>query len=243
MSNPFERGNAWFMYSKLEKDFLETTSYVALETGHCSVWSEKFGELLTRTGDLVDSFFRLMISSKSLDGEKLVQDLRQKIMTKKAEDPDWFPKISDFRVTFNPIFRFSDAEVDANYGLTPYGKLHPFRNFDTQSPPWWEPYNKVKHEIFQEMEKKATLENSLNALAALFVLIILHKESQSYLVRYTDTMFAEFLQRRQIEKALASSFVGITQDMHAFKFVARTQLFTHIFRDDPDHTKKVGSLY
>ena len=66
MLDPFERGKAWFMYSKLERDFIDTTSYVALDTAHCCVWSEKFGELLTRTGDLVDSFFRLMIDGKTL---------------------------------------------------------------------------------------------------------------------------------------------------------------------------------
>ena len=79
MLAPFERGKAWFLYSKLERDFIETTSYVALETVHASVWSEKFGELLARTGDLVDSFFRLMVNSKSLDNETSVKNLRAKI--------------------------------------------------------------------------------------------------------------------------------------------------------------------
>lgn len=242
MLDPFERGKAWFLYSKLERDFIDTTSYVALETVHGNVWSEKFGELLTRTGDLVDSFFRLMIDSKSLDGEKLVKDLRIKIQTERQKDPNWFPKIGDFRATFDPIFSLSSVEVEADYGLTNYGKLQPFKDFDKHSPSWWDPYNKVKHEIFQEMEKKATLENSINALAALFVLNILHKESQRYLVRYTDTIFAEFLQRNQMEQSLSASFVGSPQNMTAFKFVARTQLFTHVFRTDPDPNKRVGSL-
>lgn len=242
MSDPFERGNAWFMYSKLERDFLDTTSYVALETVHGSVWSEKFGELLTRTGDLVDSFFRLMINSKSLDGEKPVQSLRARISAEKKKNPDWFPKISDFRATFDPVFLLSGVEVEADYGLTYYGKLIPFKDFDKQNPSWWEPYNKVKHEIFQEMEKKATLENSINALASLFVLNILHKESQRYLVRHTDTIFVEFLQRNMIEKSLNVSFVGAPNNMTAFKFVARTPLFTHAFRTDPDPSKRVSSV-
>jgi hypothetical protein len=242
MLDPFERGNAWFMYSKLERDFLDTTSYVALETVHGSVWSEKYGELLTRTGDLVDSFFRLMIDSKSLDGETPVINLRTKTLTEKKRNPNWFPNISDFRETFDPVFQLSGVEVEADYGLAYYGKLSPFKDFDKQNPSWWDPYNKVKHEIFQEMEKKATLENSINALASLFVLNILHKESQRYLVRYTDTIFAEFLPRNQIEKSLNASFVGSPHNMTAFEFVARTQLFTHAFRTDPDSNKRVGSL-
>lgn len=242
MLDPFETGKAWFMYSKLERDFLDTAFYVALDTAHSKVWSERFGELLTRTGDLVDSSLRLMIDSNSLDGETTVQTLRTKITTEQKTNAKWFPDISDFRATFDPIFRLSSVEVEAGYGLTSYGKLHPFSNFDKQSPSWWDPYNKVKHQIFQEMENKATLENSINALSALFVLNILHKENQRYLVRNTDTILTEFLQRKQVEQSLGASFIGSPNNMPAFKFVARTTLFTHVFRVDPDPNKRVGSL-
>jgi len=119
MIDPFERGKAWFMYNRLEREFIETTSYVALETCHRNVWSEKFGELLVRTGDLVDSFFRLMINSKSLDTETLVRDLRAKILNKREKDlkrqkdQKWFPQINDFSATFDPIFQLSSVEVEA----------------------------------------------------------------------------------------------------------------------------------
>jgi len=242
MPDPFENGNTWFMYSKLERDFLDTTSYVALQINHNNVWSEKYGELLTRTGDLIDSVFRLMINSKSLDGETSVSTLRTKIVKKRTENQNWFPKIGDFRSAFESVFQLSKIEVDADYGLSSYGKLNPFKDFDTKNPSWWEPYNKVKHELFQEMEKKATLVHSLNALAGLFLLNILHKESQRYLIRYTDTIFVEFLQRKQIEKALGTSFIGAPHNMSAFKFIARTPLFTHVFRTDSDPSKKAGSL-
>lgn len=116
------------MYSKLERDFLDTAFYVALDTAHSKVWSERFGELLTRTGDLIDSFFRLMIDSKSLNGEPTVQTLRTKILTEQKTNVKWFPDISDFRATFDPIFQLSSVEVEAGYGLTSYGKLHPFSN-------------------------------------------------------------------------------------------------------------------
>jgi len=239
MLDPFERGKSWFMYSRLEREFIDTTSYVALETVHDNVWSERFGDILVRTGDLVDSFFRLMIDSKSLDNEQSVTNLRAKIERERQADPKWFPKISDFRTTFEPIFKLSNVEVEADYGLTYYGKLQPFKSFDNQNPPWWDPYNKVKHEIFQEIEKKATLENAINALAALFVLNILHKESQRYLIRYTNVIFTEFLQKQQIEEYLGVSFIGSPHNAPAFKFVARTPLFTHTFRVDPDPNKKV----
>lgn len=241
MLDSFETGKAWFMYVKLESDFIDTTSYVALDNVHCKVWSEKFAELLTRTGDLIDSFFRLMIDSKSLDGETTIASLKTKIVTEQARDANWFPKIGDFRATFEPIFRLSGVEVEAGYGLTSFGKLYPFKDFDKQSPSWWEPYNKVKHQIFEEMENKATLENSINALAALFALNILHKESQRYLVRNTEVILTEFLRGKQIEQSLNVSFIGSPNNMPAFKFIARTSLFTHVFRVDPNPNKKVGS--
>jgi len=242
MLDPFETGKAWFMYSKLEKDFLESTFYIALDNAHNKVWSERFGELLTRTGDLVDSSFRLMIDSPSLNGEPTIQALREKISKEQKTNLKWFPDISDFRATFDPIFQLSSVDVEAGYGLTSYGKLCPFSNFRKQSPLWWEPYNMVKHQIFQEMENKATLENSINALSALFVLNILHKESQRYLVRNTDVILTDFLGKEQIEQSLDISFIGIPNNMPAFKFVARTALFTHVFRVDPDPNKRSGSL-
>ena len=227
------------MYNKLERDFIDTTSYVALETDHSSVWSEKFGELLTRTGDIVDSFFRLMIDSKSLDGETTVKHLRAKKLTEQKRNKNWFPKIGDFRATFDPVFGLSSAEVEADYGLTYYGKLKPFKDFDKQSPSWWDPYNKVKHEIFEQIEKKATLENTLNALASLFVLNILHKESQRYLIKYTNIIFGEYLRKPDIEKFLGASFVGSASNAPSYRLVAKTPLFTHGFRVDPDPNRKV----
>lgn len=227
MIDPFERGKAWFMYSKLEREFIETTSYVALETVHNNVWSERFGELLVRIGDLVDSFFRFMVNSKSLDNEKTVKELREKIQKK----PDWNPNIIDFRTTFNPIFQFSSVEIEADYGLTYYGKLYPYNDFGKKSPLWWDSYNKVKHEIFEQIEKKATLENTLNALAGLFILNILHKESQQYLIRYTNVFFAEYFGKKEIEAYLGKSFIGVPENI-ASKFLARTPVFTHIFRID-----------
>lgn len=238
MTDPFEAGKVWFLYSRLEREFIDTTSYVALDSAHNSVWSEKFAEILTRTGDLVDSFFRLMINSKSLDNVTLVKSLRAKIAQHQKKDPKWFPTISDFR-TLDSIFRFSNVEIYADYGLTHYGTLCPFKDFDKQGPSWWESYNKVKHEVFEQIEKKATLENTINALASLFILNILHKESQLYLIFYTDIISGKYCTKEEIEKALHVSFIGLPFNMPGYTFYARTPLFTHMFRHDPDPNKKV----
>jgi len=227
------------MFSRLEKEFRNAIRYVALETVHNNVWSEKFGELLIRTGDLVDSFFRIMVDSKSLDNENTVIQLRAKIHKERQQNPNWSPNINDFRETFEPIFRLSNVEVEADYGLTYYGKLQPFKDFAKVSPSWWLPYNKVKHEIFEQMEKTATLANVINTLGALFGLNILHLESRKYLIRHTNVISREFLSRRDLEKFLSVSFIGGSNNAPSFQFIAKTTLFTHVFRIDSDPSKKV----
>ena len=214
---------------------METTSYVALETAHSEVWSEKFAELLLRIGSSVDSFFRYMVESESLDNQEKVKKLREKIKNQRKKKPDWSPNITDFRKSFNAIFQLSTVEVEADYGLTYYGKLQPFKDFDKRSPTWWFSYNKLKHEMLEQLETRATLENTINALAALFVLNILHKESRKYLIRHTNVIFAEYMSKYDLERFLSESFMGVPKNV-ASKFIARTPLFTHIFRPDENVT-------
>lgn len=231
MIDPFERGKVWFLYSKLEREFIETASYVALETVHNDVWSERYGELLVRTGNMVDSTFRYMVNSKSLDNEKTVKELRRRVVDERKKNANWSPNITDFRAAFEPIFQLSSVEVEADYGLTYYGKLMPFKDFDKKSQIWWDSYNKVKHELFEQIEKRATLENTINALAGLFILNILHKESRKYLIGYTDVIFGEYMSKRDLDQFLIKSFVGAPRNVVS-KFIARTPLFVHTFRYD-----------
>jgi len=225
MIDPFERGKVWFLYLKLEREFIETTSYVALETVHENVWSEKFGELLIRIGSSVGSFFNLVASSKSLDKERTVTKLRKR-MEKES------PSITDFRKAFNPVFQLSSVEVEASYGLTYYGELQPFKGFERKAPNWWEAHNKLKHEFFEKLEERATLQNTINALAGLFILNILHKESQRYLVRYTNVIYGEYIGKSQMEESLMESMIGIPKGLRGFEIRATTPLFTHFFRFD-----------
>lgn len=234
MIDPFERGKAWFIYNKLEREFIETTSYVAFETVHNDVSSEKFGELLIKIGGSVSSFFDLMVDSKSLDDENSVKELREKIKEKREKlkkRSEWSPTITDFRKAFNSVFQLSSAEVEAAYGLTYYGILQPFEGFTKKSPPWWEPYNKVKHQFFEKIEEKARLKHTVNALAALFILNVLHRESRKYLIRYTNVISGEYMSKADVERFLSMSFVGAPCNV-ASKFVAVTPLFNHSFRID-----------
>jgi hypothetical protein len=245
MLDPFERGKVWFIYNKLEKEFIETTSYVALEIAHKEVWSEKYGELLIKIGGAVGSFFDLMIESKSLDPEQKIKDLRAKIQAERQKSMakqkkskkklEWNPTMGDYRRAFSQVFQLSAIEVEASYGLTNYGKLKPFEGFRTRPPIWWDSYNKVKHQFFEQIEQKATLQNALGALASLFVLNILHKESQEYLVKYQNVIVCDYLKSMGKENILnffKASKTGVPKSVSGYNFKAVTPLFTHVFRVD-----------
>lgn len=241
MIDPFERGKVWFLYRKLEREFIETTSYVALETIHENVWSEKFGELLIRMGSSVGSFFNLMINSKSLDKEKTVTKLRDTIKEKRQKKSDWSPTITYFRKAFNSVFQLSSVDVEASYGLTNYGKLKPFRDFERKAPSWWEAHNKLKHEFYQKLEERAILRNAINALVGLFILNILHKESQRYLIWHTNVIDFPHQPKSEIERHLMKSMIGKPKGFGNWKVSAVTPLFMHHFR--LDENMDAGDIY
>ena len=243
MLDPFERGKVWFIYSKLEREFIETTSYVALEIGHKDVWSEKYGELLIKIGSAVSSFFDFMINSKSLDNEKTVKKLRVKILKEKKKReqkqkegkkiPEWSPNITDFRKAFNPVFDLQTVEVEASYGLTYYNNLQPFEGFGKRAPFWWDSYNKVKHHFFEKIEERARLEHTINALGALFILNILHKENQEYLIKYQNIITCDYSKafgKKTILDFFEASKIGVSKPARNYNCMVATPLFKHVFR-------------
>jgi hypothetical protein len=245
MIDPFERGKVWFIYSKLEREFIETTSYVALETGHKDVWSEKYGELLIKIGSAVGSFFDFMVNSKSLDNEQTVENLRAKMLKEKEKREqkqkkgkkkiEWSPTMTDFRKAFNPVFDLKSAEVEASYGLTYYGNLQPFEGFGKRAPFWWDSYNKVKHQFFEKIEERARLEHAINALAALFILNILHKENQEYLIKYQNVITCDYAKqfgKKTLLGFFEASKIGVPKTVRGYNCMAVTPLFKHVFRID-----------
>jgi hypothetical protein len=58
---PFNRGLAWYRYKSLEDEFLAATRYFPFEKAYKGIWSEFFSDLLIKTGNSVDSFFRNML--------------------------------------------------------------------------------------------------------------------------------------------------------------------------------------
>lgn len=154
----------WTHYIMLEKEFMLTTSYVRIDTENYSTFSDAYAKLLLQIGSEVD------IVAKEVC--KLIS-----------------PTFSDNTMDKYRSILMSDADFSAtrvnliNYTIT----IQPWNNIETastsQSPAliWWKTYNKVKHErmntisingVSKSSYKFANLENVINALGALYQLIL-----------------------------------------------------------------------
>lgn len=223
MIDPFRRGMAWYKYKRLESDFINATSYFPFEKEHKEIWSEYFSDLIVRIGNSVDSFFRIMLKDESFASFQHVASMRRR----RRRD------INYFRDFFEPIYVLSGVKVQVAYGLTFYERdCCPFKEFkNNRIPDWWNAYNHVKHEWFDRIQE-ATLKNTIEALAGLFILNILHKESQRYLIWHTQIINFQYQPRGEMEKHLMKSMIGKPKGFANWEVFAATPLFTHNFRLD-----------
>jgi hypothetical protein len=222
LSNIFQRGMAWYMYLSMERDFIDITRYVALEKDNSQVWSEKIADLLQLTGGRVNNLFREMRTSSLLPSSGALTAL-------KSNDR---PTIEDYRAAFEPTYELSGVELTAHHGLTNYGNIRPFDPFQHDNyPAWWNAYNKVKHGSFDEM-RNGTLENLLHALGALFILNVLHKDGQEYLLKMGVIRVEHFPPGHpDIWKMIKSSYFGVPKNVQ-LEYWASSEVFQHVFRKD-----------
>ena len=139
----------WNYFLALEDDLKEVSRFIEFSEENFSVYSIELAHLLFAASSEVEVVAKQLC--KQVDPKskpKDIDDLRIILMGSEFEN------IAD-----TPIFA-------PRFGL----KFNPWENWKSgNSPDWWKSYNKVKHERHQSFNK-ATLENSLNAIAALLVL-------------------------------------------------------------------------
>lgn len=225
MSEAFRNGLAWYKFKKLEREFLDATLYFPFEKKHEDIWSEFFSDLLVKIGNSCDSFFRIMLQYKKFEEFPHVRELKQRRQKK---------DINYFREFFEPIYQLSGVEVEIRKGPEIFGKCSPFKEFkNSKIPEWWTSYNHVKHQWFERMNE-ATLGNSIDALCGLFVLNILHKESQKYLVKHTNVFTSDYPKVFHVSKYLEESMIGVPKSVEGYGVSAETPLFIHFLRVDED---------
>lgn len=146
----------WRFFLKAENDFINILSFIEFHPNNFQAHSIEFVRLFLSLGSEVDTILKLICSQK--------EDLTQ------------YPEMKDYINYMNKHHpRFYDNQVlipAYQYPIIPWEKWK-----DNSSPDWWTSYNKLKHNRAKEF-KRANLENTLNALAGLYILLLAYYKSE-----------------------------------------------------------------
>ena len=160
----------WNYFLALEKDLETMSRYVEFCEDNLNTYSIEFAHLLLSTASEADTLAKCICGIIEPNKKpKNIDDYRRII--KSAEESETYGV--DFGHKSPPIVaekhkhRLSDLEIHfPRYGL----KSIPWASWaKDENPDWWHSYNKVKHERNRHFNK-ATLRNSLHALAGLLAL-------------------------------------------------------------------------
>ena len=173
MSDAFQNGLMWVVYTDLEKNLQNFLEYVPFISVHRKVYSQKLLQLMLQIGGYVDTAFKEMAKYHSFDGNEKCALIRTK--TEAGETV----KISLAREAFEPVYNLSSRTL---FAKSPQylrrilvDRRRPFSDFRLgKSPSWWKAYNKIKHDWLTNIAE-ANLSNTLDALAAAFLLNVIHE--------------------------------------------------------------------
>ena len=202
----------WDEYKLLEEDIIEYFRYVPLASEHFNVWSLNLGDLLIRTCSIIDSFFKRAMFSSELDSANKIKQFRT------LDDRDI--NMGTYQQIFESFYELSSKKI---LELRKSNTFIPFSNWKSNnSPDWWKAYNHVKHDRFKH-KKEATLETTINALSALFILNVIHLETMPLLVDY-DIIKCN-LSKHSIKMTLKNK-----EPLNTIEpILAKTKLFGYVF--------------
>ena len=139
--------NFWKQYLLLEKEFISTTLYVNLDAANYSTYSSAYVKLMLEIGSEIDNVMREMCNKTQ---ESNIGDYAPILLCK-------YPDIT------NQVVKIKNNSI----------LVIPFAGWNTSKPSislcFWNAYNAVKHNRIANYQK-ASLENTIKALAGLFIL-------------------------------------------------------------------------
>ncbi len=154
----------WQYFITLDSDLKEASRYVDIGQENFSTFSIEFVRLLLAAGSEIDVVAKLLCCKIDPSKEyKIIDDYRDAIMTR-------FPKY------YSVIIDIPQYELH----LTPWQDWNCGKN-----PSWWKAYNNVKHHRDSNF-KDANLENTINAVAGLFVMILYLHSMDSQKKKYNN---------------------------------------------------------
>lgn len=150
----------WNYLLAIEHDLTELSRYIEFDENNLKCFSIEIARILLTSGAEVDVVCKqickgIRATSKADNIHKYRDEIRPA-----------FPRIPQFKVLM------------PRFGLT----LIPWSEWrkKTGVPLWWTAYNKVKHQRDSEYQR-ANLKNALNAVAALFVMVLYLYKSKAEL--------------------------------------------------------------
>jgi hypothetical protein len=210
---------------------LSISRYITIDERNVCAWGEEIADIIVLIGNAIDTFFKDMVSCTNIENYLVsINRIRE-------ERRYW--DIEDYYNIFEPYYELSRNEVEAEFGLGNSQTLTPFQTFNfirinqtdrSYIPRWWDAYNDTKHQFYEKMEN-ANLDNSLNALAGLFLLNSLHICSKVYLARMGLINWAGYANLQGgLEGELRKTRIGTTRWASPSQIV--TSLFVFTYRVD-----------
>lgn len=136
-----------------ENMLYEALRYVPYCNDHLAVWSSHFTQIILDAASQVDSVWKA---------------------TAKIVAPSTATEKSSLNKHYKRFGSLVAKQLVVFFGGESPCTIHPFQQWQIppfSSPPWWDAYNKLKHDRFSN-QREATLEHAINAVAALFLAIV-----------------------------------------------------------------------
>ncbi len=161
----------WQYLITLDSDLHRASRFVEIASHNFKTFSIEFVRILLSAGSEIDVVAKILC--KCIDSSKSYKNINEYRNTIAAKFPKFHSMIIDI-----PQYELH---------LTAWNEWSQNKN-----PAWWEAYNKVKHERDKHY-KEANLENTLNAVAGLFVLVwhLHHEETDREKLNKTILLSAD----------------------------------------------------
>ncbi len=151
----------WQYFLAIEASLNKTIQYVELTSNNYKTYSIEFARILLSASSEVDVICKLLCQKiDATKRNKNIDDYRE-IITEK------YPNFYSMKILI------------PRYGI----ELIPWEKWRNQeNPGWWKGYNSVKHERSSNFQD-ANLENTLNAVAGLFCLVVYYYQPELFALK------------------------------------------------------------
>lgn len=141
----------WNYFISLERDFIKTLDFVALEPANQTTYGDNFAKLILAVGSEVDVLAKALCKSVS------PQSPAENILHYQGVLTGAYPELHTVEIA---VVRNGDR-------VLPWNSWDP--NGANQSPAWWRAYNSIKHDRVVNFPN-ANQRNALEALSGLLVI-------------------------------------------------------------------------